>query len=157
MMGRFRLYSTDVAATTAPDDLVTPPATLIAWDRDPLKDGSFDVREPEGRGEVIQTGDLGLVVHDLGVPAAGGIITVETGVAKGEHLDQATAALFKAAWETVGVDWWLTDGYRVWRVRWQRDPRGCNLFLNQRWIRRGRFEYSYRFIFLIIATEIDLI
>lgn len=162
-MGRFRLYSLtdtaggDVTPTADPDSLATPPATLISWDRDPVKEGSFDVRDPEGRGEIIQTGDLGLVVHDLGVPDAGGIIAVETGVAKGEHLEQATAALFKTAWETVGAEYYLTDGYRVWRVIWQRTPRGCNLFLNQRWIRRGRFEYSYRFVFVILETVVDLI
>lgn len=156
-MGRFRLYSTDVPATTDPDSLITAPATLIAWDRDPVKDGSFELQDPDGRGKVIETGDLGVVIHDMGVPTAGGIITIETGVSQGEHLETATAAAFKAAWDAADTEYYLTDGYRVWRVVWQRRPRGCNLYLNQRWIRRGRFEYSYKFIFVVKATEIDLI
>jgi hypothetical protein len=162
-MGRFRLYSLldtngdAIAPTTTPDDLVTPPATLIAWDRDPVKAGSFEVQDPDGRGKVIETGDLGIVIQDIGVPTAGGIITIETGVTRGEHLEVATAGAFKAAWELEDSEYYLTDGYRVWRVVWQRKPRGCNLYLNQQWIRRGRLEYSYKFIFVIKATEVDLI
>lgn len=162
-MSRFRLYSTmdaigsPVTPTVAPDDLVTPPETLISWDRDPIKEGSFDMQEPDGRGSVIETGDCGLVIHDLGVPTAGGTITMDTGVGRGEHLEAATVAAFKAAWLAVDTEWYLTDGYRVWLVVWQRVPRGFNAWLNQRWIRKGRFEYSYRFVFIIKSTLVDLI
>lgn len=69
-----------------------------------MKDDSFALQEPDGRGKVIETGDLGVVIHDMGVPTAGGIITIGTGVSQGEHLETATAAAFKAAWEAADTE-----------------------------------------------------
>lgn len=153
-MTRFRLYSTDIAPTTTPD-VASPAATLnIKWDHDPLKPGSLEITEPEGRGAVIPTGAGGTVIHDLGVPEGGGTITVSGDVTSGQYLLPAAVAAFRAAYRAVGTQYYLTDGYRVWRVVWSRKPAGFSSWMHQRWAEAGRVEYSYKFVFVIVREEL---
>lgn len=150
-MTRFRLYSTEISPTTRPDD--DGPDLNIRWDHDPLKTGGFEIAEPEGRGAVIPTGNLGTVFHDLGVPSAGGMITISGDVTGGEYLLPATVAAFRAAYHDVGQEYYLTDGHDVWLVRWSRKPAGFHVWKHQFWAEHGRLEYSYRFVFVIVRDE----
>ena len=153
MATRFRLYSTDVAATLTPSSLGTPPATLIVWDHDPIENGIAE-KEPDGRGAVIETGALGTVFHDLGVPDAGGTLTIAGNATDGEWLTPATVSAFRAAYRTVNAEWYLTDGIRCWKVRWRRKPAGLQVWMNQFWAEHGKVEYSYEFTFLIVEQAI---
>ena len=153
MATRFRLYSTDVAATLTPSSLGTPPATLIVWDHDPIESGIAE-EEPDGRGAVIKTGALGTVFHDLGVPNAGGTLTIAGNATDGEWLTPTTVAAFRAAYRTVNAEWYLTDGIRCWKVRWRRKPAGLQVWMNQFWAEHGKVEYSYEFTFLIVEQAI---
>ena len=147
MATRFRLYSTDVTATLTPD--AANPTTCIAWDHDPITSGIGE-EEPDGRGAVIATGNLGTVIHDLGVPDAGGTLTISGNATDGEWLTPATVAAFRSAYTTVNVEWFLTDGIRCWKVRWRRKPAGFKVWMNQFWAEHGKPEYSYEFAFVVM-------
>ena len=55
MATRFRLYSTDITATATPDTAAQAPATLIAFDHDPIHSGGLQLTPPARRGSVIRT------------------------------------------------------------------------------------------------------
>lgn len=151
MSTRFRLYSTDIAPTLTPD--AASPALNIKWDHDPISSGIAE-EEPAARGAVIPTGALGTVFHDLGVPEAGGTLTISANAADGEWLTPATAAAFRAAYKAAGTEYFFTDGVRCWRVRWQRQPAGFKLWMDQFWAEHGVREYSYEFVFVVVREEL---
>jgi len=151
MSTRFRLYSTDAAPTLTPD--TAEPAVNIVWDHDPIESGIGE-QEPEGRGAVIATGAGGTVFHDMGVPEAGGTLTITGNAADGEWLTPATVAAFRAAYAVPNTEWFLTDGVRCWRVRWSRKPAGFNVWMNQFWAQHGKIEYSYEFTFVVVRQVI---
>ena len=153
MATRFRLYSTDVAATLTPSSLGTPPATLISWTHDPIRAGITE-EEPDGRGAVIATGNLGTVFHDLGVPDAGGTLTISGNATDGEWLTPAVVASFRVAYKVAGAEWYLTDGIRCWKVRWRRQPAGFKVWMDQFWAEHGKAEYSYEFTFVVVEQMI---
>lgn len=149
MATRFRLYSTDIAPTLAPDFAGPSPELNIAWDHDPIE-GGIQETPPEGRGSVIETGNLGTVFHDLGVPVAGGTLAVVGNASDGEWLTPETIAMFRTAYHVADAEYFFTDGIRCWRVRWQRRPAGFRVWMNQFWAQYGKVEYSYEFTFLVV-------
>lgn len=155
MATRFRLYSTDIDPTLTPDTADPAPALNLAWDHDPIENGIQET-PPEGRGSIIQTGDLGIVVHDLGVPDGGGTLTIKGNAQPdGEFLSAATVALFRAAYKVAKAEYFVTDGVHCWRVMWSRKPAGFNVWMNQYWAEQGVIEYSYEFVFIVIKAEIE--
>lgn len=153
MATRFRLYSTDAAASLTPSSLETPPATLIAWTHDPLRTSIVE-GEPDGRGSVIATGNLGTVFHDMGVPDSGGTLTIAGNATDGEWLTPAVVASFRIAYRAVNTEWFLTDGIRCWKVRWRRQPAGFQVWMDQLWAEHGKVEYSYEFTFVVVEQVI---
>lgn len=154
MSTRFRLYSIDIDPTLTPDTAVPAPATLIAWDHDPIENG-IDEAEPDGRGSITETGSCGTVFQDFGVPEAGGTLTVAGDASEGEWLTPETVASFRAAYRAVNTEYYFTDGIRCWKVRWQRKPAGFHVWMNQFWAEHGVKDYSYEFVFVVVKLVIE--
>jgi hypothetical protein len=155
MATRFRLYSTDVAATLNPDALghetptpiTTAPATLIKWDHDPIKSQGLQITPPARRGQAIRTG-TGVVYHDHGVVEGDGTLTVTGNTDDGEWLAAATVASLQTAYETANAQWYFTDGLDCWKVRFQ----SMNTWRHQLWAEHGITNYSYEITFYIVET-----
>jgi len=109
----------------AADQTFTTDVTVFT--QDPVH-GDYD---PEydwpGRGSHLQT--LGDVVHqDFGVNAADRKIMIRDD----DALTQAVKDALQAKYETAGAEWYFTDGVKVFRVRFSRNPRGFRAWRNMR-------------------------
>ena len=149
MATRFRLYSADVAATVTPDTLDPAPATLIVWDHDPIKSQGIQETPPARRGQVIRTG-TGVVYHDHGVVEGDGTLTITGNTDDGEWLGAATVTALKAAYAATDTEFYFTDGFNVWRVRFQ----SASFWRHQFWAEHGIQNFSYEITFLIVETAI---
>lgn len=149
MATRYRLYSTDITATATPDDAATAPATLIAFDHDPIHSGGLQLTPPARRGSVIRTGG-GVVYQDMGVVEGDGTLLVSGNTDEGEWLSQDTVDALRATYAATDTAYFLTDGLSVWRVRWQ----AMNVWRHQFWAEHGISNYSYEFTFTVVKTEI---
>jgi len=158
MATRFRLYSTDVAATLTPDAYGTEippaepsavPATLIKWDHDPIKSQGIQETPPARRGQVIRTG-TGVVYHDHGVIEGDGTLTITGNTDDGEWLKADTVAALRTAYAATDTEYFFTDGLNCWRVRFQ----SMSAWKHQFWAEHGIINYSYEITFLIVSTAI---
>ena len=157
MATRFRLYSTDVAATLTPDaygtetptPITTPPATLIKWDHDPIKSQGIQETPPARRGQVIRTG-AGVVYHDHGVVEGDGTLTITGNTDDGEWLKPATVAALKVAEAAANTEYFFTDGFNCWRVRFV----SFNAWRHQLWAQHGMQNFSYELVCRIVSTAI---
>lgn len=149
MATRFRLYSTDVAATLTPSTLETSPVTLIPWTHDPIKSGGLLITPPERRGQVIRTG-TGVVYHDHGVVEGDGTLTVAGNTDDGEWLSESTVSALKTAYAAANTEYFFTDGLNCWRVRFQ----SMSAWKHQFWAEHGIVNFSYEIAFLIVETAI---
>lgn len=147
MATRFRLYSTDVAATLTPSSLETPPAVLVEWDHDPIKSQGIQITPPARRGQVIRTG-TGVVYHDHGVVEGDGTLTVTGETDAGEWLTESTVSDLRTAYNAADTEYFFTDGLNCWRVRFQ----SMNAWKHQLWAEHGKIEYSYEITFYIVET-----
>jgi len=149
-MPDFAFYSKDIAPTTDPANASPPPATLVVLDQPPiLGDGAYDFHAGEvGRGSVIRTMG-GVVVQDFGVVEGDGRIVFS----ESDALSGATVAALKTLHETVDGEYYFTDGYGVWTVRFAR-PRGFTYRRNLFWAHQGHEVYSYEINLIVLSREI---
>lgn len=149
MASKFRLYSTEITATLDPDNADPAPATLIAFDQDPLY-GDYD---PDGsdqdRGSVIRTLG-GVVIQDFGVVESDGIITISDT----DALESVTVTALKTAYETVNGQYCFTDGYECWKVQFSRNPKGLKVFRNILAAYHSTTLFSYEIQLLVVNKEI---
>lgn len=150
MPGKFRIYSTDIAATLDPDSADPAPATLIVFDQDPLHDAEYN---PEGsaqdRGSVIRTLG-GVVIQDFGVVVQDGVITFSDTAA----LAQATVTALQTAYETIDGQWYFMNGYECWKVQFSRNPKGFKSWRNLRYSYNNYHIFSYEMRLLVISKEL---
>ena len=149
MATRFRLYSTDVAATLTPSSLETPPATLIVWDHDPIKSQGLQITPPARRGQVIRTG-TGVVYHDHGVVEGDGTLTIAGNTDDGEWLSASTVAALRTAYAATDTEFYFTDGFNCWKVRFQ----AASFWRHQFWAEHGMQNFSYEITLLVVETAI---
>lgn len=149
MATRFRLYSTDVAATLTPSALTPPPATLIVWDHDPIKSQGIQETPPARRGQVIRTG-TGVVYHDHGVVEGDGTLTITGNTDDGEWLSASTVAALRTAYAATDTEYFFTDGFNCWRVRFQ----AASFWRHQFWAEHGIQNFSYEITFYVVSVEI---
>lgn len=147
MATRFRLYSTDVAATLTPSALTPPPATLIVWDHDPIKSQGIQETPPARRGQVIRTG-TGVVYHDHGVVEGDGTLTITGNTDDGEWLSETCVTALRTAHNAANVEYYFTDGLNCWKVRFQ----SMNAWKHQLWAEHGMTNYSYEITFYVVET-----
>jgi hypothetical protein len=144
-------YSTEIAATLTPETASPAPATLVVIDQPPiLGDAEYnDLAGDIGRGSVIQTLG-GVVIQDFGVVEGDGHIQFSDTDA---YIDSDVIDDLKALHETVDGEYYFTDGFNVWKVRFAR-PNGFVARKNLLWAQHGEYVYSYSFDLIIIEKTI---
>lgn len=148
-MSKFRLYSTDISATLAPDSASPAPTTLIEFDQDPVHSEYNPAGAAQDRGSVIRTLG-GVVIQDFGVVESDGIISFsDTGALAG-----TTVSALESAYETVGGEFYFTDGYECWKVRFSRNPKGFKAWRNLLFSYAGHHVFSYEIQLLVVSKEI---
>jgi hypothetical protein len=149
-MPDFAFYSTDIDPTTDPANAEPAPEILVVLEQAPiLGEASYDLQAGEtGRGSVMKT--------------LGGVITQDFGVEDGDQrisfsdsdaLGAETIAGLKAIHETVDGEYYFTDGFNVWTVRFAR-PGGFVYRRNLFWAQHGEEIYSYEINLIVISQEI---
>lgn len=148
-MAKFAFYSTDINPTTDPANAVPAPATLVVLDQDPVISGQYDMAGGDvGRGSVIRTLG-GNVIQDFGVVDGDRRIFFSDN----DALDQDTVNALKALHETVDGEYYFTDGYEVWKVRFAR-PNGFKYRKNLFWAAEGLNIYSYEINLIVVESDV---
>jgi hypothetical protein len=146
MPHKFVIYSTDIAATLDPVNAVPAPATLVELDQDPTLGGDYDPEAGQaGRGAVIPTAG-GAVFQEL--PAR--ISDQRIAFSDTDALSMATITALRDCFDS-GGEWYFTDGYNCWRVRFLR-PDGLKLRRNLLWSYHGEARWSYEIT--LVPTEL---
>ncbi len=137
MPHKFAIYSTDIAATLTPSEADPAPATLVELDQDPTLGGEYDPEAGQaGRGSVIPTVG-GAVFQEFPSRLSDQRIAFSDTDALEEDTVEALRTLF-----TTGGEWFFTDGYNCWRVRFLR-PDGLKVRRNLLWSYHGAPRWSY--------------
>jgi len=146
----FAFYSTDIDPTTDPANADPAPDTLVVLEDLPTDDGdSYDLHGGEvGRGTVFQTLG-GAVVQDFGVFLEDLHLSFSKEKAP---VSAATISQLKAIHEIIDGEYYFTDGYDVWLVRFLR-PGGFRYRRNLYWAYQGQSAYSYE-IELIVSAHL---
>lgn len=149
-MPDFAFYSTDIDPTTDPANANPAPATLVVLDQPPiLGDGVYDLYGGEiGRGSVVQTLG-GVVVQDFGVHVSDRRISFSDS----DALSATVVTGLKAIHETVDGEYYFTDGFNVWTIRFTR-PGGFVFRRNLFWAQHGQEIYSYEINLIVVSQEI---
>ncbi len=146
----FAFYSTEIQPTTDPANASPAPATLVVLDQPPIF-GAYDFDAGEvGRGSVIQTLG-GVVIQDFGVTSGDGRISFS----ETDALSAETVAALKAIHEVIDGEYFFTDGFNIWRVRFAR-PNGFKARKNLFWAQHGESIYSYEVNLIIVAELVEL-
>ena len=147
-MPDFAFYSTEIDPTTNPAEADPASETLVVLDQVPiLGDAQYDLMAGEiGRGGVIQTLG-GVVVQDFGVVNGDQRISFSDT----DALGPATVADLKIIHETVDGEYYFTDGFNIWIVRFAR-PGGFIYRRNLFWAQHGQEIYSYEINLIVVAS-----
>lgn len=144
----FAFYSTDIAPTTDPASAYPAPAILVVLDQPPVF-GAYELHGGEtGRGSLFQTLG-GAVVQDFGVFDK----DLRISFSENDALSEATVTALEALHETVDGEYYFTNGYNVWRVRFAR-PGGFRYQRSQFWAEHGQDVWSYEINLIVISREI---
>jgi len=144
----FAFYSTEIDPTTDPANADPAPETLVVLDQLPiLGDGTYDLQGGEiGRGSVHQTLG-GVVAQDFGIVDGDQRISFSDS----DALSSETVAELKTIHETIDGEYFFTDGFDIWRVRFQR-PGGFRYRRNLYWAAHGTAIYSYEINLIVTAS-----
>lgn len=149
--GKFHLYSTEVTPTTNPQGESPAPLTLIQWDRDPSLGNLGEYSEAEGdtqRGSNHKTLG-GTVYQDFGTFESDQSISMSDD----SSMSQVVKAALQTAYETKDGQFYFTDGYKVWKVRFLK-PGGFKKRRNLSFAYFGKTLYSYEINFLVVTEEV---
>ena len=149
MPSKFRIYSTEIAATLDPDNANPQPATLIEFDQDPIHTSYIPVGSGQDRGSVIRT-LAGAIIQDFGVNIKDERISFSDVSA----ITQSTVTALKSAYETVDGQWFFTDGYECWKVQFSRAPRGFKAWRNLLFSYNDFHIFSYDIQLIVITKEL---
>jgi len=152
-MPDFAFYSTEIDPTTEPGGADPAPETLVVLDQVPiLGDARYDLQAGEiGRGSVIPTlGGAG--IQDFGVVDGDQRISFSDSNA----LSAETVADLRTIHETVDGEYFFTDGYDIWRVRFAR-PGGFRCWRNLFWAAHGAVIYSYEINLIVVASLLRMV
>lgn len=152
----FAFYSTEIQPTVSPATASPAPATLVVLDQPPIF-GTYDFDAGEvGRGSVIPTLG-GNVIQDFGVIEGDGRISFS----ETDALTTETVNALKAIHRVVDGEYFFTDGFQIWRVRFAR-PNGFkarkNLLMAQYSDEQGYpgDRYSYEINLIVVAELVEL-
>jgi len=147
-MPEFAFYSTDIDPTTDPANADPAPETLVVLDQVPiLGNAAYNLMAGEiGRGAVIQTGG-DVVIQDFGVMDGDQRISFSDT----DALSAETLADLKTIHETVDGEYFFTDGYDIWRVRFARRG-GFRYRRNLFWAQHNQEIYGYEINLIVMAS-----
>jgi len=146
----FAFYSTDIDPTTDPANADPAPSSLAVLDQPPLF-GAYDLHGGEvGRGSVFQTLG-GAVVQDFGVFQEDLRLSFSE---ENAPISADTIADLKALHETVDDEYYFTDGYDIWLVRFAR-PNGFKYRRNLFWAAQGEDAFSYEINLIVVAKLVE--
>ena len=147
-MPDFAFYSTEIDPTTDPAGADPAPETLIVLVQLPiLGDAQYDMMSGDiGRGSVIRTLG-GVVIQDFGVVDGDRRIFFSDT----DALGAATVAALKTIHDTVDGEYYFTDGFNIWTVRFLR-PGGFVYRRNLFWAQHGQEIYSYEINLIVVST-----
>jgi hypothetical protein len=144
-MPDFAFYSTDIDPTVDPANASPAPATLVVLDQPPIF-GEYDFEAGSvGRGSVHPTLG-GQVVQDFGVFDVDGRITFSDT----DALSSDTVDDLQALWQPVAGEYYFTDGYNIWKVRFPR-PDGFKARRNLLFSHHGQDVFSYEIALIVVA------
>ena len=147
-MPDFAFYSTDISPTTDPANAAPAPAILVVLDQPPIF-GQYDEKAGSvGRGCVIPTLG-GNVIQDFGVLEGDGRIRI----AESDALSASTVSSLQTLFETVDGEYYFTDGYSVWKIRFAR-PNGFKAWRNLFWAHHGTNIFSYEINLIVVSKEV---
>jgi len=149
MADKFRIFSTEIAATLDPDNAGPAPATNIVFDQDPHHGVYEQISSANDRGSVIQTLG-GSIIQDFGTNIQDKIISFSDT----DALQQATITDLIAAYAIVDEEWYFTDGYGCWTVQFSRSPSGFVYFRNLLFSEQDLHVFSYSINLLVRSQEI---
>jgi hypothetical protein len=149
-MPDFAFYSTDIDPTTDPANADPAPSTLVVLEQVPiLGNAQYDLMSGEiGRGSVIRTLG-GVVIQDFGIIDGDQRITFSDA----DALGASCVADLKTIHETVDGQYYFTDGFNVWTVRFSR-PGGFVYRRNLFWAQHNQEIYSYSISLIVVSQEI---
>jgi len=152
-MPDFAFYSTEIDPTTDPAGADPAPETLVVLDQVPiLGDAHYDLMAGEvGRGRVIPTLG-GAVIQDFGVVDGDQRISFSDS----DALTAETVADLKTIHETVDGEYFFTDGYDIWRIRFAR-PGGFRYRRNLFWAVHETVIYSYEINLIVVETLLPMV
>ena len=149
MSDKFRIFSTEIAPTLDPDIAEPAPLTNIVFDQDPYYGTYTPAKSESDRGSVIKTLG-GVVIQDFGVNVVDEVITFSDV----EALSQSIVDALKAAYIIVDGEWYFTDGYSCWLVKFSRNPRGFDSWRNLIFSAHDFHTFSYAVNLLVLNKEI---
>jgi hypothetical protein len=149
MPDKFRIYTTEIAATLDPDNAVPAPATLIVFDQDPIHANYNPVGSGQARGSAIRTLG-GVVIQDFGVNVKDETISFS----EVNAISQSVVTALKTAYETVSGQWYFTDGYECWKVQFSRNPRGFRAWRSLLFSYHNHHVFSYEIQLIVVSKEI---
>lgn len=149
MSNNFRIFSTEQGASIDPDSLDPAPTTLIEFGEDPDASNYNPVSEASDRGTVFATLG-GNTFQDFGVVESDGVIIFSDTAS----LSQTVVTALKTAYETVDGEFYFTDGYNCWKVRFSRNPKGLKCWRDIFYAAKGKTYFSYSIQLLVVSEEI---
>lgn len=149
MSNKFRIFSTERGAMVDPDSADPAPATLIVFGEDPDSANYNPSAGNSDRGSVWPTLG-GTVYQDFGVEESDDSITFSNS----DSLSQSVITSLETAYRIVDGEWYFTDGYNCWKVRFSRNPKGFKYSRNIFYAQKGRTYYSYEIRLLVVSKEI---
>jgi hypothetical protein len=148
----FAFYSKEIAATTDPATADPAPSSLVVLDQPPLF-GAYDLASGEvGRGAVFPTLG-GAVVQDFGVFNEDLRLSFSDAAYDSVGLSSATVAALKILHDAVDGEYYFTDGYDIWLVRFAR-PNGFKYRRDLLWAAHGEDAWSYE-INLVVVSKVE--
>lgn len=150
-MAKFYLFSTEQGASLTPASLSPNPTTLIKWTKDPSLGGEGDYDPAYGdnqRGSSHKTLG-GTVYQDFGTFDSDGVITMSDDTA----LSSSVKSALQTAYETQDGEFYFTDGYKCWKVRFQK-PGGFKPRRDLSFSFFGIHRFHYDMVLLIVSDEI---
>lgn len=125
------------------------PSTLIVFDQDPHHGTYTQASAQDDRGSVIKTFG-GVIVQDLGVVIGDEVISFS----EADALTQSTVTALQTAYLVVDGEWYFTDGYGCWKVKFSRKPRGFDSWRNLLFSEHDFHTFSYSVNLLVVSEEI---
>ena len=125
------------------------PSTNIIFDQDPYYGTYTPATSNIDRGSVIKTLG-GVIIQDFGVKVVDEVIAFSDV----DVLTQSIIDALNAAYIVIDGEWYFTDGYGCWLVKFSRNPRGFDSWRSLIFATHDFHTFSYAVNLLVLSKEI---